>query len=279
MAGESVVERQNSAETELSDGSSAATDAAESQQRSVILWSTVAPKSPPLQFTVELAAPDDDDPRAGRTVRDSLVEQVCKAVGLRFRVACTPKTHTLKLWDEECASFATLYELRALPQYGPIKAALQPLTSKPTPRSAPAAAPSADTPPAKRLRLDQQSTQPSPQTAAAPKTSQLAAAGSSLAVGNNAASALGAKIANAAQSPDDVSPSTLPFGPAAEVDVCWGGIAAVGLRESSFWLPPPQVRHDAVLMEFPLKTVDVLHEDAVNCIPSPRALGDLIGLL
>ena len=267
------------------------------EQRLVILWSTASPKNPPLQFTVDLAAPlDSNDPSALRAMRDSLVDQVLTAVGLRFGVACTSQTHAVRLWDGALNGFAKLNEFCAPPPIGPIKAALQPLTAKPTPRVAPVADEQqrTDTPPvrppvSKRSRLDQRTVQPSPLTAAVPKAKHHAASDwNAIATDGDIANALSeklsAKIAKATegQSSSEGSPplpSTVPFGPRDE-DKCRasGRIAAVGLA-SAFWLPPPQVRHDAVLMEFPLKTVDVQHEDAANCIPSPRALGDLIGLL
>lgn len=223
-------------------------------QRSVTLWSTIAPKSPPLNLAVRF-----DGSLA------HLVEVVCEAVALRFRVACTSSTHTLRLWDDECRGFSSLSN-STIPESGTIKAALAPLHPKPP---APTDSGAVDTPPlparpnvAKRRRIDDVP-RPSPLTAAATKH---AAKDSSC-----------GEVADGREGPSSPHgplplPSTASASPAIRAAAS-GGIAAVGLASGAFW--KTHAKED--LSEFPLKTMDVPRPSAPRS--SNVVLGELIGLL
>jgi len=233
-------------------------------QRSVTLWSTIAPKSPPLNLAVRF----DGSPA-------HLVEVVCEAVALRFHVACTSSTHTLRLWDEECRGFSALSNSTTIPESGPIKAALAPLHPKPPASDASGAM---DTPPlparpnvAKRRRLDD-APRPSPLTAAAPKH-----AAKDAPCNNNNCELVAADGQVGTPRGSMSLPSTASASPAtsaAAADACRASsIAAVGLASGAFW--KTNAKED--LNEFPLKTMDVPRPSAPRS--SNVVLGELIGLL
>ncbi|KAL1499960.1 hypothetical protein AB1Y20_012640 [Prymnesium parvum] len=207
------------------------------EKREVMLWSMLNSHTPPLSLAIEY---DGTLPH--------LIHIVCLSIAQRFRVPCTPKTHTLRLWDDEQRGFTPLRPGACIPREGPIKVALAPLHPAAPPAAArgPSAAPLASRPPSPPLTLQK----------AEPKPPQVSAAA------DTPARARPPEAEGAARGGRDGEPR----GGVAS------GVGAVGLA-SSFW----KLRPKEDIAEFPLKTINVPRREDSN--PSNVVLGELIGLL